>query len=187
MEHTRYRAVVEYLLKKGYNGLEIHEDLVKTYSTCAVSYATVKRWICNMKRGNNSLQKTSPPRRPKWWWKTGDSLAGILAKHLTYQRQPFIKFYLQMTKVSAIRVPHLLMFEQKLVRKNQSYNNLSLFNKDPDGFHARFVTVDETWVHHFTPESKMSSMQWKHTNSPPPKKARVTPSAGKVMATFFWG
>ena len=69
---------------------------------------------------------------------------------------------------------------------NQSRDNLALFNADPEDFNARFVTVDETWVHHFTPESKRSSMQWKHTDSPPPKKAKVTPSAGKVMATVFW-
>ena len=202
MEHTRYRAVVEYLLKKGYNGMEIHEDLVKTYSTCAPSYATVKRWICEMKRGNNSLQKTSPPGRPKTAT-SPEKVAEVLEMVMKDRRftcrhigqtldlsktavHKILTEDLQMTKVSARWVPRLLTFEQKLVRKNQSYDNLSLFNEDPDGFHARFVTVDETWVHHFTPESKMSSMQWKHTDSPPPKKARVTPSAGKVMATVFW-
>ena len=29
-------------------------------------------------------------------------------------------------------------------------------------------------------------MQWKHANSAPSNKARVTLSAGKVMATFFY-
>ena len=29
-------------------------------------------------------------------------------------------------------------------------------------------------------------MQWKHLDSPPPQKARVQPSAGKVMLTVFW-
>ena len=48
------------------------------------------------------------------------------------------------------------------------------------------VTTDETWVHYFTPESKRSSMQWRHPESPKPKKAKTTFSAGKVMATIFW-
>ena len=26
----------------------------------------------------------------------------------------------------------------------------------------RVVTLDETWVHYFDPESKKQSMQWKH-------------------------
>ena len=29
-------------------------------------------------------------------------------------------------------------------------------------------------------------MEWKHTGSPTRKKFKVTPSAGKVMATVFW-
>ena len=48
------------------------------------------------------------------------------------------------------------------------------------------VTCDETWVHHFTPESKRASKQWKHVDSPPPKKFRTIASAGKVMASIFW-
>ena len=46
--------------------------------------------------------------------------------------------------------------------------------------------MDETWVHHFTPEAKQQSEQWKHPGSPPPKKANTVPSAGKVMALVFW-
>ena len=38
--------------------------------------------------------------------------------------------------------------------------------------------MDETWVHHFDPEMKSSSMQWKAPSSPAPKKARVEPSCG---------
>ena len=48
------------------------------------------------------------------------------------------------------------------------------------------MPTDGTWVHYFTPESKRSSMQWRHAGSPKPKKAKTTFSAGKVMATIFW-
>ena len=30
----------------------------------------------------------------------------------------------------------------------------------------RVVTQDATWVHHFDPDAKKQSMQWKHTGSP---------------------
>ena len=43
--------------------------------------------------------------------------------------------------------------------------------------------MDETWVHHFQPETKQ---QWKHHGSPAPKKAKSMISAGKVMASVFW-
>ncbi|UYV79037.1 hypothetical protein LAZ67_17000819 [Cordylochernes scorpioides] len=46
---------------------------------------------------------------------------------------------------------------------------------------VEFVTMDETWAHHFTPESKQQSMQWRHSGSPPPKKAKTVPSSGKQL------
>jgi hypothetical protein len=48
------------------------------------------------------------------------------------------------------------------------------------------VTGDNTWVLHFTPESKQQSMVWKHPGSPVTKKFRRTPSIGKLMVTVFW-
>ena len=52
---------------------------------------------------------------------------------------------------------------------------------DPGDFIGRVVTQDETWVHHFDPESNMQSMQWKHPGSPPPKTFKRVYSEGKVM------
>ena len=48
------------------------------------------------------------------------------------------------------------------------------------------MTQAETWVHHFDPEAKKQSMQWKDLDSPPPKKFKRISSAGKVMASIFW-
>ncbi|KAK8379200.1 hypothetical protein O3P69_019210 [Scylla paramamosain] len=45
----------------------------------------------------------------------------------------------------------------------------------------------ETWVHYFQPELKEQSKQWKHRGSPAPKRARPVISAGKVIASIFWG
>ena len=46
--------------------------------------------------------------------------------------------------------------------------------------------MDEAWGHRIEQESKQQSKQWNHPGSPPPKKAKTVPSAGKVMALFFW-
>ena len=45
--------------------------------------------------------------------------------------------------------------------------------------------MDETWVPMFNPETKRQAAQWKHTDSPPPKKFRVTTSAEKMMVDMF--
>ena len=91
-----------------------------------------------------------------------------------------------MTKVSARWVPKLLNDSQKAKRAEVSRKNLRLYQGDPEAFLNRMVTVDKTWVHHFTPETKEQSKQWKHPGSPPPKKGKSVPSAGKIIATVFW-
>jgi len=48
------------------------------------------------------------------------------------------------------------------------------------------VTIDETWLYHYDPETKQQSVEWRHSNSPCPKKFRVQKSAGKVLASIFW-
>jgi len=74
-------------------------------------------------------------------------------------------------------VPRLLSLDNKRNRDTTS---------DPKEFLRRFVTVDETWIHWYTPETKKQSKQWTSTGQPTPKKAKTVPSAGKVMATVFW-
>ena len=46
--------------------------------------------------------------------------------------------------------------------------------------------MDEIWVHHYEPETKIQSMQWKHKGSSNLKKFKVLPSSGKVMLSLFW-
>jgi len=43
------------------------------------------------------------------------------------------------------------------------------------------VTEDESWIHHFDPEEKRLSMQYRHTSSPRPKIFKRVPSAGKIF------
>jgi hypothetical protein len=51
----------------------------------------------------------------------------------------------------------------------------------------RIFTGDESWVHHYQPESEHASMEWKHSSSPrSTRKFKVMPSARKVMLTVFW-
>ena len=56
---------------------------------------------------------------------------------------------------------------------------LTLYKRNPKEFLRRFVTVDETWIHWYTPETKE---QLKRA----PKKAKIILSTGKVIATVFW-
>jgi histone-lysine N-methyltransferase SETMAR len=89
-----------------------------------------------------------------------------------------------MRKVCARWVPRLLTREQKQTRVNCRQQLLKKCQSK--NFLKTMVTVDETWVHHYDPESKIARMQWKTPGSPTPVKPRAQKSAGKVMLTVFW-
>ena len=89
-------------------------------------------------------------------------------------------------KVSAQWVPRQLTLEMKTQRKEMCIHLLKRYNKEGEAFLERVVTEDESWVHHFDPESKVQSMEYRHKRSPSPRKFKVFASARKVLLTIFW-
>src|SRR5436190_20561182 len=71
-----------------------------------------------------------------------------------------------MRKLSARWVPRLLTLEHKRNRMTTSKHCLDMFKRNPKEFLRRFVTVDETWIHHYTPETKEQSKQWTEPANP---------------------
>jgi len=63
---------------------------------------------------------------------------------------------------------------------------LDFFRWDTNDFLSRLVTMDETWLYRYDPETNQQSMEWRHSGSPRPKKFRVQNSAGKVLVSIFW-
>jgi len=89
-------------------------------------------------------------------------------------------------KVCARWVPKQLTEEHRNNRVTICQRLLDRYANEGEAFLTRIVTRDETWVHHFAPESKRQSMEWKHLGSPVKKKFKSQPSAGKVLLTIFW-
>ena len=50
----------------------------------------------------------------------------------------------------------------------QSEKLLEFFRYDPNDFLLRLVTIDETRLYHYDPETKQQSMEWWHSSSPRP-------------------
>ena len=67
-----------------------------------------------------------------------------------------------------------------------SLGNLQHYKTEGEAMLERIVIGEETWIHHYQPETKQASRQWKHKESPTPTKLKVVPSASKVIATVFW-
>ena len=93
---------------------------------------------------------------------------------------------LDMKKFCARWMPRLLTADLKRTRMKISEQCLERFNKTKTDFVRRCIAMDETWIHHYTPESKQQSKQWTQGGCSAPKKTRSVPSAGKVMALVFW-
>jgi len=93
---------------------------------------------------------------------------------------------LQFHKVSARWVPQQLTPELRERRVDACEELLRRFEREGDGFLARIITGDKTWIHFHQPETKRASKEWCHSSSPKRKKFRTEPSAGKVMLTLFW-
>ncbi|GFS22878.1 LOW QUALITY PROTEIN: histone-lysine n-methyltransferase setmar-like protein [Elysia marginata] len=88
-------------------------------------------------------------------------------------------------KVSARWVPRILTDEMKMQRKTTCAELLKRYEEEGEEFIQQIVTGDESWVHHYDPESKRQSMEYRHKSSPSPRKFKVVASARKMMLTVF--
>ena len=51
-------------------------------------------------------------------------------------------------------VPRNLNMQDRQQRVESSQELLEVYNANPEDFHTRLVTVDETWLHHWDPDTK---------------------------------
>ncbi|KAJ4425701.1 hypothetical protein ANN_27897 [Periplaneta americana] len=98
----------------------------------------------------------------------------IVTKHLLFK------------KVFARWVPKNLTPEHKMQRLGAALTFLQRYHNHGDEFLDNIVTGDETWISHFTPQTKQQSMHWRHSGSPVRTKFKQTLSVRKVMCTVFW-
>lgn len=202
MEKVQYRSVIRFLFLDGKTCQEIKEKLEAVYGNLSPSMTTIRYWFNEFKRGRTSVLDEERPGRPIEV--TTDEMVDkihdiVLADRrvkireivetvgISFERvQNILHEHLGMTKLSARWVPRLLTLDNKRNRMTTSKLCLDMFKRNPKEFLRRFVTVDETWIHHYTPEMKEQSKQWTSSGEHAPKKAKTVPSAGKVMATVFW-
>lgn len=181
--------------------MEITRRLQKVFGEDALQKSAVYKWIDRFKSGWTETYDAPREGRPS------SSVTEVNIKRvqdlLEEDRRIDIRFIseiigisygsvhhiltenLGLTKLCARWIPRLLTCTQMDARVVLSKSNLRSMDRDPD-FYEKLITVDETWIHYYDPDSKQQSQQWLPRGSNPPLKARVTPSLGKVMATIFW-
>ena len=174
--------------------------MVEVYAEKCSNYSTVIHWVRNFK--SVYLSVMDEPREGRPTSVETEKNVSTVEKLVKQDRRITVKQLasetrisvdsvekilhdrLNLNKVSARWVPRLLTADQMKERADCCKHLLRLEAND-DLFFQKIVTMDETWIYQFDPESKNESMQWKRTPSPPPKKAKVTQSSGKIMLSCF--
>lgn len=78
----------------------------------------------------------------------------------------------------------LLTEAQKKTRLRISRSYLDLLRQNTEQFVSRFMTIDETWLHHYGPETEKQTMTWKRPSSPTPKNIKPTHPPVRSWALF---
>ena len=200
-QNIEFKAVIKFLTKEGAKAKEIHWRMADVYGDSSPKYFTVAKWSAEFKRGRDSLEDDPRPSHP------ADVISQEMIDHVERlvlnNRQikvvelasecgisngsvyTIILEHLGMPKISARWVLRNQNMQDRQQRVESSQELLEVYNANPEDFHTHLVTRDETWLHHWDPDTK-ESMQWKHPGSPLPKKSRTQPSPSKVMATVLW-
>jgi len=148
----------------------MHAILTETLGEHASSYATVKNWVAQFDRGDFSTCDAPRPGRPKTVTtpEVIDQIHELIledrrisakskAEQLGISRErvgSIIHEDLDMRKLSAKWVPKCLNADQKRRRCQSSEQLLEFFRRDANNFLLRLVTMDETWLYHYDPETK---------------------------------
>ena len=65
------------------------------------------------------------------------------------------------------------------------WTNFEFFRRDTKDFLSRFLTMYETWLHHYGSETKQHSMEWRHNGLPRPKNSECKNPLKKFSSRFF--
>ena len=162
---------------------EIHAILIEILGEHAPSYATVKNWVAQFKRGDFSTcdGRSKTVTTPEIIDQIHEPIledrrisSKSIAEQLDISRErvgSIIHEDLDMRKLSAKWVPKCLNADQKRQRCQSSGQHLEFFLRDSNYFiRARLVSMDETWLYHYDSETKQQSMAWRHSGSPRLKK-----------------
>jgi len=94
-----------------------------------------------------------------------------------------LTFELGMQKICDKLVPKILTNERKENRRNVCLDFLERIENDKK-FFKHVITGDETWIFEYDPDTKRLSSEWHTSNSPRPKKAKMSKS--KPCNLFFF-
>jgi hypothetical protein len=199
-DHKEQRVCVKFCFLLEKTAAETIVMLRQAFKDDAFGKSQVYKWFSRFKNGNMSIEDLPRPGRPSTSRneeniekvrqainedrrKAIEQVSG--ETNVSWSSCQRILTDLRMRRVSAKFVPRLLTGEQKDSRVNVCRDLKEELRNDPNLL-TKILTGDESWCYAYDPEIKQASSQWKHSNSPRPKKARQVRSNVKIMLICFF-
>jgi len=199
--HMTQRCVIEFLHAEKIAAKDIQRRLLKVYGDQTVDVSRVRWWVARFSSGDSDVKDKPSSGRPctAVTPRNEERLDQLIRANrrittrelctelnISFNALQTMVASLEYRNVSARWVPRMLTQVHIEHRMQVCQDLLNQYEAEDDSFLDRIIIGDETWCHHYEPESKRQPMVWRHVNSPSKKMFKTLPSAGKVMFTVFW-
>ena len=200
-QKTEIRSYIKCRIRLNIDSKQIFNELCGIYGPQTISVRTVLRWVKAFKAGKFSVEDDTHPGRPK----TSVTKANIAAVKIVVKQdarlsvkdiasctgisegsvQTILKKHLDLRRVCARWVPHLLTEEQKTQRLKCARELLKTYKGCKSRVISNLLTGDETLVHMFEPQRRADNKQWKRKDQKCPCIAKRTISSKKMLYANF--
>ena len=195
------RSVIRFLVLKNYSTANITEELRSVYRDECPSQRTIYSWVAQFKHGRTSVFDEACTGRPTEIPKTKtDELKRIiqsdrrittrtLADKLNVSKGSLgtLMQNVGVRKLCSRFVPRFLTADMCQTRIQCCTKNLEVYEELGERLIRNIVTMDETPLSLYIPQSKQESREWKFPGEERSRKLRSSAIHRKVlMLTIFW-
>lgn len=196
------RAYIKGRTLLGIKPVDIHREVCDIYGEGQMSHRSICRWVAKFKTGQQQVKDATRPGRPATTTTKSniEKIRNMLNKDARYTVRDLarltnlslarvhgiLKKHLQLRKINARWIPHLLTDEQKRTRVANAKKLLKMYPKYNKKAFDNFVTGDETWVYYFEPKRKCSNRIWATKNAKRPSIAKRQRTVKKVLYVIFF-
>ena len=199
--NVEQRAAIKFCVKNGFSRIQVIEYMTNAYGDTAPKKTAIYKWYKRFEEGRESLTDDERSGRPGTLTSSDVTVIQELLnkdRRITLRELAartdcsygkvfnIVHEQLNMRRISARWIPKMLTDDQKQMRKESCKRILGRFQREGSNFMERIVTVDETWISFYTPETKQQSTMWKTPGSPSPKKFKQAQSTKKQMFIVFF-
>lgn len=195
------RANLKFCYNLGKTPYQTLLEMRKAHKDEAPKLPTIYKWFQKFKHGQKSVSDAPRIGRPKSI-RTYANIHRVktlintnrrltireISEELkinTFTVRQILSKDLQMKRVGPTIMPRILTEKQREKRVRVSQNMLSRVCED-ENFLRKVVTMDESWVIGFDPETMRMCTQWKFPDEPRPRKVKASKSGIKTMLLLFF-